>query len=272
MTSSAASIEKSDDVFWPGTTEAFSVSDLGKQVALPSGATITVGFTTELQFLNALVNCTPHSINLLVRAPDESRDVTPVDAIVIEPLGNDLRCRERSRKRVRTMPAFVREPAVRRAVAPLEQDSDDDDDDDEEERPRKRRPDDTSPPPTLSLDDATAPEPYRTQIDVIAAPVYDGLSNDVLPRISRSKCPGIIVSAPVGRYLEQLVAENRLHRVVDAEATDADEYSGEENDVAPKSRRRVDVYGPDTSPASVVRDANGRIVGVRSLIIYNASY
>jgi len=263
--SSSAVVNRSaptdDDKFWPGTTDAFSVSDLGKQVALPSGSTITVGFTTELQFLNALVNCTPHTITLMVRAPDETRDVVPVDSIHIESAGNALRCREKSRKRVRTMPAFVREPVVRRAVEPI----DDDSDDDEEERPRKHRSD------ASSLDAPTAPDPYRTQIDIIAAPVYDGLANDVLPRISRSKCPGIIVSMPVGRYLERLAAENRLDQI-DAEATDLDEYSGEENDVAPKIRRRVDVYGPDTSSESVVRDAAGRIVGVRSLIMYNAVY
>ena len=261
--SSSSIVVTGDEPFWPGTTEAFSVSDLGRQVALPSGATITVGFTTELQFLNSLVNCTPHAIVLKVRSPNESRDVTPLDSIVIEPLGNDLRCSQKDRKRVRTMPAFVREPVVRQSNGWHD---DDDTEDDEVERPRKRQAD----KPTL-MDAETAPESYRTQIDVMAAPVYDGLTNDVLPRISRSKCPGIIVSAPVGRYLEQLAASDSLHTVVNAVETDLDEYSGEENDRAPAQRRRVDVYGPDTSPESVLR-IDARIVGVQALVLYNASY
>jgi len=33
---------------------------------------------------------------------------------------------------------------------------------------------------------------------------------------------------------------------------------------------RTDIYGPDTSPAGAVRDAEGRIIGTRQLVYYGA--
>jgi len=112
----------------------------------------------------------------------------------------------------------------------------------------------------------------RTRVNIMTPQRFNGFANGVLPRISRSKCPGIIVSMPTALFLESEEGRARLDELVDAEATDLDEYNkDDEHDQPPEKRRRVAVYAPDSGPDSIIRDDNG-VVGVRNLSIYRATY
>lgn len=207
---------------WPGRDYDISVSDLGKRLTLPTGSTITIGTTTEVQFVNSLVNCTVHPVRIMVRNED---DDTSQHFIVIEPSGNALCLRMSERRRISTMPAHYR---------------------DDDQRVR------------------------QTHVNIMREQIPVGFTNDVLPRISRSKCPGIIVSMRVARFLDNLDLEELDDMINDVD-TDLDEYNADdEHDRPPICRKRVRVFTLDADETSFVRTVEG--ISVRNLCQWNAVY
>ena len=224
----------------PKMTEV-SLTNLGKKVKLTSGKTITLGPTGAIPFANQLTNCTPHPIDIEITNSSGKKQLVP-----ISPDQQPLLLETEHQGRIRTLS--------------LAYFSDDDDENEQEQEL-----DDTP------LIKRQKPNETITNINVFDPQRFRGFK-EPLPKISRSLCPGILVSMPVGLFLESL-SEQQLDELIPADKTDVDEYDeDDELDQVPEKRRRVPIYGPDTAPESVVRNETGAIIGCSRLVAYKAVY